>query len=110
MPSNDFGKKFLTDQCQKIRISDLIRSAKKQASELVLEGGLEVEGVQLELLVTKTGNGGLRRWFSCPQCSRKAGILYKHPTNQILACRRCLGLDYRSHRYSKMLESHVSSN
>lgn len=107
MTHNNFGKKFITDQCQKISVSDLIRSAKRQARELVLGDKLEIEGVRLELSETKTGNGGLRYWFTCPQCTKKAGILYKHPISQSLGCRRCLNLDYRSHRYRGMVESMV---
>lgn len=107
MTHNNFGKKFLTDQCQKIKISDLMRSAKRQAREQVLGGELETEGGRLGLSETKTGNGGLRYWFICPQCAKKVGILYKHPISQILGCRRCLNLDYRSHRYRGMVEGVV---
>lgn len=107
MTYNNFGKKLLTDQCQKIMVSDLIRNAKRQASQLLLGGELEIEGSQLGLSETKTGNGGIRRWFICPLCTKKVGILYKHPINQVLGCRCCLGLDYRSHRYKGMAESVV---
>ncbi len=107
MKPNDFGKKYLTEQCQKIRISDFIRQARLQIKESFLQVSIEAEGYKLLLNRSKTGFGGIRFWFSCPMCDRRAGVLYKHPVSQILGCRKCLRLDYKKHRYGKMIESSV---
>lgn len=107
MKPNDFGKKYLTEQCQKIKIADFIREGRLRLKETLINASLEAEGYNLLLDRSKTGFGGVRFWFSCPICHKRAGVLYKHPVSQILGCRRCLGLDYRKHRYSKMIENSV---
>jgi hypothetical protein len=105
MKPNDFGKKYLTEQCQKIKITDFVRESTSQLKETLINASLEAEGYDLLLNRSKTGFGGTRFWFSCPICNRRVGVLYKHPLSQILGCRRCLRLDYRKHRYHKMVEN-----
>ncbi len=107
MNPHDFGKKFLTDQCQRIRMSDFVERAKAQFKEAFLQSIIEIEGYRLLLNRSKTGFGGLRYWFDCPLCHRRSGVLYKHPSSHALGCRRCLRLDYRKHRYGKMIESRL---
>jgi hypothetical protein len=107
MRPNDFGKKFLTEQCQKIEITDFIRKANLKLKGIILKSEIEAEGHNILLSRTKTGYGGTRYWFSCPICGKSVGIIYKHPESKLLGCRRCLGLDYRKHRYSKMIENDV---
>lgn len=105
MIPNDFGKKILVENCQKIKINDFIRSSNEQLKELIIKSSLEAEGFSILLNSSRTGFGGTRLWFSCPICDKRAGILYRHPTSQILGCRTCLKLDYKKHRYSKMIEN-----
>jgi len=105
MKPNDFGKKLLVDQCQKISLSDFIGKTKQKIKEIILQSSIEASGYNILLNKSKTGFGGTRFWFSCPVCNKRAGVLYKHPVSQILGCRQCLGLDYRKHRYSKMIEN-----
>lgn len=105
MKPNDFGKKILTEQCQQIRLSDFIGNVRKQLKRYILQSSIEANGYQLLLNSSKTGFGGTRFWFSCPICSKRVGVLYKHPASEILGCRSCLKLDYRKHRYSKMIEN-----
>lgn len=107
MKPNSFGKTVLTDQCQKIRVTDFIKTANQELKEKLIQSSIEAQGYQLLLNKSKTGFGGTRYWFSCTTCQRRVGVLYKHPVSEILGCRTCLGLDYRSHRYSKMLENNV---
>ena len=38
--------------------------------------------------------GGSRRWFLCPSCALRCGVLYLHEHR--FACRRCHGLCYQS--------------
>lgn len=101
---NDFGKKLLAEQCQKIKISDFVRGSKEKIKEILIKSSLESNGYNVLLDMSKTGYGGTRFWFSCPICDSRAGVLYKHPMSQILACRKCLKLDYKKHRYKGMAE------
>jgi hypothetical protein len=105
MKPNDFGKKLLVEQCQKIRLSDFIRKTKEQIKESLLHASIEAEGYNIRLIESITGFGGKRLWFSCPVCNKRTGTLYMHPISQILGCRQCLNLDYRKHRYSKMVDN-----
>lgn len=107
MKPNSYGKIILTDQCQEIRVADFVRKAKQGLKEALIQSSIETEGYQLLLTKSKTGYSGSRFWWVCPSCQRRAGVLYRHPVSEILGCRTCLGLDYRSHRYSKMLENDV---
>ena len=36
--------------------------------------------------------GGLRHWFTCPQCGKRVAVLYA--PGRYFACRRCGGLGY----------------
>jgi len=105
MNPNDFGKKLLTEQCQKIKISDFIRASSEKIKEFLITSSLEASGYDISLDKSNTGFGGTRFWFSCPMCNKRVGVLYKHPISQILACRKCLNLDYRKHRYKGMVEN-----
>lgn len=104
LPPNDFGKKLLTEQCYKINIIDFVRESNKKIKEILIKSLLKSDGYNITLSRSKTGFGGTRFWFSCPICNKRVGVLYRHPVSQILACRKCLGLDYRKHRYKGMLE------
>ena len=101
---NDFGKKILVEQCQKIRFSDFLRKANQQIKEMVLQSLVEADGYNISFGKSKAGSSGTRLWFSCPICHKRSGVLYMHPVSQILGCRRCLKLDYRKHRYKGMIE------
>ncbi len=105
MKPNDFGKKFLTDQCQQIRLSDFIRKTRDEVRRTLLQSSIQAEGYDILLNRSKTGYDGTRYWFSCPICLSRAGVLYKHPVSGVLGCRRCLRLDYRKHRYKGMVEN-----
>ena len=107
MSPNDFGKKYLVEQCQKIRLSDFIRKSSQQFKKAILQASIEADGYKFTLNKSDTGFGGTRFWFSCPICHKRAGVLYKHPVSQILGCRQCLRLDYRKHRYGKMIENSI---
>lgn len=53
---------------------------------------------EVSLTTTQQGHGGLRRWFSCPDCGRRCAVVYLR--GGILACRKCHGLVYASQRES----------
>lgn len=102
---NNLGKKYLVDQCKSIDISDYLGKVKNELKQLAIKSQAEVDGYEVELTTSKIHYLGLRYWFKCPLCSRRAGKLYKHPISHILGCRRCLNLEYRSRRYKGMVES-----
>lgn len=54
----------------------------------------ELEGLDLD--VTRPHFGGERRWFVCPRCRRRCGVLYQPAEGDGWACRRCHRLAYRS--------------
>ena len=45
--------------------------------------------------------GGVRQWFSCPQCSERVAVIYAGH----FACRGCLDLVYESQRENSFLRS-----
>ncbi len=104
MNPNDFGKKYLTEQCQKIVLSDFVRQASRKIKEAILKAEIEVSGCSVRLTQSKTGFGGSRFWFICPGCGMRVGVVYKHPVGQIVGCRTCLRLDYKKHRFRGMVE------
>lgn len=104
MSNNDLGKKYLVEECQKLDISDIIKDYKNKLKKTILETQLELINENLLLTTSKTGNGGVRFWFMCPNCKRRTGVILKHPIQNKLGCRICLGLKYKSTRYKGMIE------
>ena len=102
---NNFGKKLLADECQKVRIGDFLKQYQSQLKELIIKTQAEILGTEISLAVSNTFNNGVRFWFKCPFCSKRVGILYKHPLNNKVGCRLCLNVDYRKRRYKGMLEA-----
>lgn len=45
--------------------------------------------------------GGVRQWFSCPQCGNQVAVIYARH----FACRQCLNLVYESQRENPFLRS-----
>jgi hypothetical protein len=101
---NDLGKKYLVEECQKIRIEDFLRNYRGKLKKLVLASELEVLGLKIELTTSKTCYNGIRFWFKCPLCEKRVGILLKHPFSNKIGCRQCLNLEYRKRRYKGMIE------
>jgi len=97
----------LVDQCQKVSINSFVSTVLPKLKRQLLETQISVDGFNLELCTTETSLGGTRFWFKCPLCNLRKGVLYQHPTSGLLGCRTCLALDYRSRRYSKMIENSI---
>jgi hypothetical protein len=79
-----------TAEYRAVRIADVRKS-------LALKPGgekLTIAGHTVELDWTFCQYGGARPWFQCPECDRRAGVLYLAQRGP--RCRRCLGLAYRS--------------
>ncbi|MCL4389855.1 MAG: hypothetical protein M1484_04635 [Patescibacteria group bacterium] len=102
---NDLGNQFLVENCQKIRMQDILRSSKEKLKEALLNAEIEASGVKVELATSKTYNNGIRFWFKCPICQARIAVLYKHPINGKVGCRNCLNLEYRKRKYKGMIEA-----
>lgn len=104
MNVNNLGSIFLVDDCQKVAVSDLLRDYKAKLKETILKSQFEMLNENVMIITSKTGNGGLRFWFMCPRCKGRVGVLLKHPLQNVLGCRTCLNLEYKSRRYKGMIE------
>jgi hypothetical protein len=104
MTPNDLGKIFLVEDSQKIEVNSFLRKLKLNLKETILKSELSARGIKIELTTSKTGFGGIRYWFKCPLCDRRAGTLFTHAVSQNLGCRACLGLQYRKIRYKGMID------
>ncbi len=104
MHPNDFGK-LLVEDCQKIKIWDLVRKYQDVIIRSAIQAEVESMGIKIGFTSTTTGFGGKRVWFTCPLCQQRVGILYYHPFKPPISCRKCLGLRYKKSRYKGMPEN-----
>lgn len=59
----------------------------------------------VKLVTTPTPWGALRWWFTCPDCGRRCGCIYKPPGGHVFTCRQCANLTYRSSQESHQYDS-----
>jgi hypothetical protein len=104
MNPNDLGK-ILVEDCQKISMCEYLSRARKKLKEVLISSELSIFDTPIGFKTTNTGFGGIRHWFECPICGRRAGVLFAHPVSQKIGCRLCLGLEYRKRRYKGMIEN-----
>lgn len=57
---------------------------------------------KVELEVTKCNFGGVRHWFKCPECNKRACVLYG---GTIFKCRTCHGLVHKSRNETALDQS-----
>jgi len=105
---NDFGNKFLVEQCQKITLSEYLARAKRQLKETSLASEVSIFTTPISFTTSQTQFGGTRHWFACPTCSRRVGVLFVHPISNAIGCRVCLGLEYRKRRFKGMVENEIA--
>jgi len=101
---NDFGKNILVEDCQKIKIKDFLRTCRTELKRVILNSEIETMGMNIGLATSKTCFNGIRFWFMCPQCNKRAGVLFSHPITNKIGCRTCLKLNYKKRRYKGMIE------
>jgi len=106
---NDFGKNILVENCQKIKIKDFLRICRAELKRAILNSEIETMGLNIKLATSKTCFNGIRFWFVCPLCNKRAGVLFSHPITTEIGCRTCLGLDYQKRRYKGMIEEKIST-
>lgn len=104
----DFGTSITIEDTPRIQIKDLLKQCRNGFKETMITSQLKTFGIEIELITTQTKFNGIRFWFKCPQCKRRAGVLYKHPISQVIGCRICLNLSYRKQRYKGMEEDKIS--
>lgn len=104
---NDLGKKYLVEECQKIQIREFLRTYRRKLREWMISSELDISGLKIELATSKTHYNGIRFWFKCPLCSRRAGVLFRKPLGSAIGCRRCFNLGYRKQRYKGMAEGEI---
>lgn len=102
---NDLGKNNLVEYSQKIKIDDIVRRINKGIKQQALESQIEILGIKLSLLTSDTRFNGKRYWFMCPFCSKRVGIIYKHPMSFQVGCRNCLKIKYKKQRFKGMIEN-----
>ena len=102
---DDLGKKLLVEECQKISINTFLKQVKNKLKETLMLSQVEILNRNIELTTSNMHFGGSRNWFKCPLCTRKVGTLFVHPISNQIACRVCLGLEYRKRRYKGMAEN-----
>lgn len=92
------------EACKKININELLRNANKNIKLSLVKSQLELSGIKVNLLASKTRFGGERLWFACPSCARRVGTLFQNISG-IVACRHCLNLRYSKSRFKGMAEN-----
>lgn len=105
---NNLG--LLVEECQKIKISDFLKKYRDGLKEALIKSDLEIQGLNIELAISRTCYNGIRFWFKCPLCQKRIGVLFKHPLNNRIGCRKCLNLEYRKRRYKGMIEERLLDN
>lgn len=103
----DLGDFLVAENCFKIKVDDLVNKAQKELKIRLLQSQIQALGVDIVLTTSKTKFNGERIWFLCPNCEKRVGILYKHPSEQVIGCRTCLGLKYKAQRFKGMVEVNV---
>ena len=102
---HDLGLSLVEEDCEKISINEFVRNAQKMLKVRLAEAQIEALGVSLQLTTSRTRFNGERFWLVCPSCTKRSGILYKHPISNTIGCRNCLSLIYKKQRFKGMLEA-----
>ncbi len=67
----DLGKNNLVEHTRKININDLVRFANKELKRQIVKSQVELLGLSISLITSKTHFEGERLWFSCPTCKKE---------------------------------------
>ena len=70
--------------------------------------GGRMNGWSIYTETTPTNFNGRRRWFRCPSCGRRAGVMYFSSCGP--QCRRCLHLIYPTSREKRMGKAVIKRN
>jgi hypothetical protein len=103
MNSNHFGK-FLVEECERIDMKEVLRSAKQKLKKAMINLELEANGLNVTLTTSLTGNGGMRYWFACPITGARCATLFRHPVTGQLGSREAFHLKYKKSAKKGMIE------
>ena len=99
---------MLTKRCSEVRIGVLRRQlAKPQQTREDPSTPVDIDlgphgAVQRVAVVATTQRlGGVRWWFSCPDCERRCAVLYRPPQSERYTCRICTRADYETPKVSR---------
>lgn len=81
---------------QVLSIKYLFLPAAKTAPLIILTHEEVGNNQSVSFQSTVPNFGGKRWWFSCPNCNRRVGKLYRSQIDERFLCRHCHGLIYRS--------------
>jgi hypothetical protein len=87
-------KKLTVEKCERLSIFELRIQGVLISNES--DDYLYGNGVKIPLTKTPCYFGGERFWFICPDCHRRAGILYRPGYSSFFLCRHCHDLTYQS--------------
>lgn len=81
----------------KLRIASYKQVLKQQPNAISGKFEYSYQGKQyaykIGITATPCHYGGLRHWFICPKCHRRASVLY---CAGLLVCRHCIGANYQT--------------
>ena len=109
MNVNDFGK-FLVEDCLRIDMKEFLKLSKRKLKRMLLEMELKVDEIEVEVVTSTTGNGGVRYWFLCPISGKKCSVIFRHPVTGELGSREALGLKYMKNVKKGMIENNLFAN
>lgn len=107
LPPNDFGISILADSVSKISVNDVIQQYYQQWQQQLARMTIDIMDTPVQLTSSQMSHGATRAWFTCPQCQRRCGVLFKEPVSEEIGCRICLGVKYRKSRYKGMVEADI---
>lgn len=95
VPGNSFSWQWLVNDRQvagiriRVDVQSMVLSYLIKSTSEVVEQRVQTQTYPCHL-------GGERRWFTCPQCSKRVALLYA--PGQYFACRKCYGLGYATQK------------
>lgn len=96
--SSYFAKKGTTELCPKIQLANLKSQLQSRQSSLIVKSWGDEHVIKVTW--TECNYGGLRPWFLCQKCGKKAAILYLKRSK--LGCRICQRLTYLMSQSDKL--------
>lgn len=102
MMDNDLGKS--TRASELITVDIVVETLRASWNEQLRSTVVEINGTQVSLCWSKTGQGGVRYWFICPITQKRCQKLYFEPSTGRVGSRGGLGIPYASQQQKGMLE------
>lgn len=98
---SDLDKNLSLENLKKINIDMLVRKVNKDLKRSLLEAQIETNYGKVGLTTSRTRFNGVKYWFSCPSCAKRAGVLYLSVGDPVMKCRRCIQLLYFKQKFKR---------